>query len=213
MKSVGQHSFLENIRSKINRQSDRLVPQAPSPVAPRHPGSAETEIDTLIHEINALSGEARRMRRNLLDESLTGLVTSESIRKALLWETPFLKSLELNQKLENLGVEIVPVDSGVTRAAECELGITEVDFALPETGTLCLLADDHKPQITSLLPRIHLAIVDPQTIRPDIHQVMDEAKEERYLVFITGPSRTADIELTVALGVHGPQKLIAWIMD
>ena len=63
-----------------------------------------------------------------------------------------------------------------------------------------------------LLPRVHLAIVRPEMLRADMHQVFAEAKDSHYLVFITGPSRTADIELTVTLGVHGPKNLYVWMM-
>jgi L-lactate dehydrogenase complex protein LldG len=50
-------------------------------------------------------------------------------------------------------------------------------------------------------------------LRPDMHQVFAEAGASHYLLFITGPSRTADIELTVTLGVHGPKNLYVWMID
>jgi L-lactate dehydrogenase complex protein LldG len=96
--------------------------------------------------------------------------------------------------------------------AQCDLGVTEADVALPETGTLGLFSSSEKPRAVSLLPRIHLALVRPEAIRTDLHQVFAEARSQPYLVFITGPSRTADIELTVTLGVHGPQVLCVWVV-
>jgi L-lactate dehydrogenase complex protein LldG len=50
-------------------------------------------------------------------------------------------------------------------------------------------------------------------LRPDMHQVFAEGKDNNYLVFVTGPSRTADIELTTTLGVHGPKELFVWIVE
>src|SRR5512140_3294433 len=96
--------------------------------------------------------------------------------------------------------------------ALCDLVVTEADYLLPETGTLVLKSSALKPRAVSLLPRIHLAIVGPEILRADLHQVFAEAKDSNYLVFITGPSRTADIELTVTLGVHGPRNLFVWML-
>jgi L-lactate dehydrogenase complex protein LldG len=96
--------------------------------------------------------------------------------------------------------------------ALCDLGITTADYLLPETGTLVLTSSVEKPRGVSLLPRIHLAIVTPEMLRADLHQVFAEARNSHYLVFITGPSRTADIELTVTLGVHGPKNLFVWML-
>jgi L-lactate dehydrogenase complex protein LldG len=97
--------------------------------------------------------------------------------------------------------------------AACELGVTGVDAALPETGTLLLRSSPERPRVVSLLPRVHLAIFTPAVLRADLHQAFAETKDAGYSVLVTGPSRTADIELTLTLGVHGPKSLYAWVLD
>jgi L-lactate dehydrogenase complex protein LldG len=94
--------------------------------------------------------------------------------------------------------------------AECDLGITGADFALPETGTLGLRSTIEQPRTVSLLPRVHLSLIRTSCLNADLHHVLDEVKQAGYFVFVTGPSRTADIELTVTVGVHGPKTLYVW---
>ena len=109
-------------------------------------------------------------------------------------------------------MDLVSPNADKHEMAKCDLGITEADFLLPETGTLVLRSSAEKPRAVSLLPRVHLAIVRAEMLRADMHQVFAEAKDKNYLVFITGPSRTADIELTTTLGVHGPKNLYVWMV-
>ncbi len=91
------------------------------------------------------------------------------------------------------------------------MGVTGADAALPETGTLVLRASAEHSQVVSLLPRVHLAIVRPAALRADLHAVLDEVKGDARVHFVTGPSRTADIEKTLAIGVHGPKALYVWV--
>jgi len=143
---------------------------------------------------------------------LKTLITDQNIRKATVWETPHLRQLGIAEILNFLGVELISPNANKYEMAQCDLGITEADYLLPETGTLVLRSSDEKPRAVSLLPRVHLAIVTPAALRADMHQVFAETKDSNYLVLITGPSRTADIELTVTLGVHGPKNLYVWMM-
>lgn len=97
--------------------------------------------------------------------------------------------------------------------ASCELGVTGVDAALPETGTLVLTTSPERPRVVSLLPRVHLAILTGEALRADLRQAFADIRQEGYSVLITGPSRTADIELTLTLGVHGPKALYVWVLE
>lgn len=205
--------ILEKIRRSLGRQPGQPVPARPPVLPPRQAAGTAAEIDLLIKEINALSGVARRMDEASLDTALLALVQEQEVRKATLWPTPGLAHLNLVERLRGLDVEIIPHTAGKQVMAQCDLGITEVDFALPETGTLALLSSPEKPRAVSLLPRVHLAVMHPAALRADLHQVFADARLANYMIFITGPSRTADIELTTTLGVHGPRSLYVWVMD
>jgi len=202
---------LENIRRNLGRKAGSPLPPRPPIVPPRQMISIDNELDLLVSEINKLAGNAKRISCDAIGEHLAELVHTQEIEKAFLWKTPWLAELHLTDRLQSLGVEIIPNQVDRMALAQCDLGITEVDFALPETGTLGLLSSSEKPRVVSLLPRVHLALVRPSSLRPDLHEVFAEAKQKDYLILITGPSRTSDIELTVTLGVHGPKFLYVWV--
>jgi len=159
------------------------------------------------------SSPRQKLSASDIDSALKTLITEQNIHKATTWETPCLQQLQITNYLSALGVELISPNANKYEMAQCDLGITEADYLLPETGTLILHSSAEKPRAVSLLPRVHLAIVRPEMVRADMHQVFTEAKDKNYLVFITGPSRTADIELTVTLGVHGPKNLYVWMME
>lgn len=204
---------IENIRRSLGRTAQAPLSPRPAIYESRQPESPDSEIETFLKEIQKLSGVGQKLLPSEIDAALKALVQDQNIRKATAWETPHLKRLGVTEILNSLGVELVSLHASKHEMALCDLGITEADYLLPETGTLVLTSSADKPRAVSLLPRIHLAIVRPDMLRADMHQVFAEAKDQHYLVFITGPSRTADIELTVTLGVHGPKNLYVWMLD
>ncbi len=207
-----KNSVLNSVRLSLGRRPGDPVAERPPAPPFRKAGNPESEIALFLKEVAALSGSAKRVNEETLESSLEDLVQSEGVKKAVLGRTDDLAGLNLEEKLKALGVEITPQGAGKHALARCDLGITGADFALPETGTLGLLASPDCPRAVSLLPRVHLAVVRPSSFRPDLDRVFLEAMDRRYLVFITGPSRTADIELTVTLGVHGPKSLHVWVV-
>jgi L-lactate dehydrogenase complex protein LldG len=206
--------IMNRVRAALS--SSTRAPVAPLPVtarvAPRVAGDANAEIDLMLGEIAKLGGATRRIAtRDELHGALRDLVQAEHVRKATLWQTRALRDLGVTEMLAELDVAIVPPDADKRALAECDLGVTGADAALPETGTLVLRASPEHPQMVSLLPRVHLAIVRPSVLRADLHQVLDEVKGDKRVHFITGPSRTADIEKTLTIGVHGPKALYVWV--
>jgi L-lactate dehydrogenase complex protein LldG len=203
---------IENIRRALGRTAQTPLGPRPAIYEPRRPDSPDSEVECFLEEVRKLSGVAQTISPPQMESALKNLVTEQNIRKATAWKTPRLVQLGVSETLSSLGVELISPNASKHEMALCDLGITEADYLLPETGTLILRSSSEKPRAVSLLPRIHLAIVRPDMLRADLHQVFAEAKDSHYLVFVTGPSRTADIELTVTLGVHGPKNLYVWMM-
>jgi len=204
---------IDNIRRSLGRTGQSSLGQRPAIYPSRQAGSTDSEIQLFFDELKKLSGVGQRLAPSGIAEVLKTLVTDNNIHKATAWNTPRLQQLQITDHLSSLGVELVSPTAEKHEMALCDLGITEADYLLPETGTIVLHSSAEMSRAVSLLPRIHLAIVRPEMLRPDMHQVFAESKESNYLVFITGPSRTADIELTTTLGVHGPKELFVWMLE
>jgi L-lactate dehydrogenase complex protein LldG len=96
--------------------------------------------------------------------------------------------------------------------AAAEIGVTGCDAAIAETGSLVVLSGPGKPRAASLLPPVHLCVVRMDDLGPSMGEFFATRAADiaaaANCTFITGPSRTADIELTLTLGVHGPGEVI-----
>ena len=91
-----------------------------------------------------------------------------------------------------------------------DVGISNAQAAIAETGTLVLDSDCERHRLVSLVPPVHIAVVNASAIVETLSDALTLIQKKEIspaITFITGPSRTADIELTLAIGVHGPQEL------
>ena len=105
----------------------------------------------------------------------------------------------------------VDVEARATQAEDM-VGITGCFCAIAETGTLMLLSGPRTPAVTSLLPETHIAIVSAARIVRGMEDAWCLLRSELPAVphginFVSGPSRTADIEQTLVLGAHGPYRV------
>jgi L-lactate dehydrogenase complex protein LldG len=98
------------------------------------------------------------------------------------------------------------------QAARLHTGLTLADFGLAETGTLVLESTSEDRRLATMLTETHIAVLPVSRLKPEVGAIEEELhglmqSPPRYLAFITGASRTADIERVLTLGVHGPLEL------
>jgi L-lactate dehydrogenase complex protein LldG len=133
-------------------------------------------------------------------------------------------AVPVDTALEWRGIDLVPVvrDGSTSREElrekmrHADVGLTGTDYALAETGSLVILPRQGLSRLVSLVPPVHVALVRPEEVLESLHDLFLLRRLEykrrggemgSYLNFITGPSRTADIEQTLVVGVHGPKEV------
>lgn len=121
------------------------------------------------------------------------------------------------QAVAEVGSRISGLTVDVTRevAAASRVGISEMEWGLADTGTVVQDATDPALRLVSTLPEIHVALLPSGRILPGLADVVSRLDPGRvpYISFITGPSRTADIERVLTIGVHGPSRLVVVVHD
>ena len=146
---------------------------------------------------------------------LEKLLTDFAPKQALCWQHPLLDKMQLNdllathdiQQLNHDRLHELPEGEYRSLMLSAEIGISSVEYAVAETGTLAVCAKPGRERLASLAPPAHVAIVHSDQILPDLFDLFDRLGVEGLpsnLALITGPSKTGDIELQLTTGVHGP---------
>ncbi len=106
------------------------------------------------------------------------------------------------------------------RALQAGMGVSAADYAIAETGSCVVLPGAGVSRLVSLLPPVYVALVEPDRVLPSLDALfallgpaLAEGSARRYAGIITGPSRSADIEQTVTVGVHGPGEVHMVLLD
>lgn len=93
-----------------------------------------------------------------------------------------------------------------------DASLTSARSAIAETGTLILWPTPAEPRLMSLVPPLHFVLIDASTIHADFHSAMNAEGWQKEMptnaLLISGPSKTADIQQTLAYGAHGPRELV-----
>ena len=161
------------------------------------------------HELRALGGYFHPCSRVQVAEKVVEILHQHRIDQLLVWEADELSAGLLNL-ISKKGINLVhPTRDSMTDCSQVRAGLTGASAGIADTGSLLLLGGGGKPLTASLLPEIHIAILREEDIFEKLDTVLtqDKIKESPAAVLITGPSRTADIEMTLTIGVHGPGEL------
>jgi len=227
--SSDQSQVLADIRRALGRTAT-VQPTALDPfVEPLVANDVEALVARFGAELNAVSGNVYRLTSGsggFVEEVATGIFDicrSHGVTKVALSGAPLLTEGDLRNQLSDRGLAVLMTveteaaghEQLVAQLAECGAGVTAVDYAIAETGTIVLSSDERNALLVSLLPTIHIAVLRPMQISAGLSEVISKLNTERVgqqqscrsASFITGPSRTSDVELTLSIGVHGPKEL------
>ena len=224
--AVEAHHQTERVDEGRAPQPGNLQP--PASVTPTKPDSPR---DELVKQFAAELTQAGGLFYYAEDapsacEHLRKIVASASARRVIGWRWPVFQRIGLPELFAKAGVEFAedgaPGQSGDFTAAaiEADIGVTGAHFALAETGTLVMLSGTGLARTASLMPPIHVAIVESEQVIPTLDDLLSRintggspAGLSSAITLVTGPSRTADIELVLVVGVHGPQQLHVILLD
>ncbi len=212
-------AFLNRIREAAARGRAHRVhvnPDATHTAA--YVGGGDDPVASLLGEWIAVGGRGERVQGSAgLRTFLSGFLDNCPVASVIRWQHPLLEKLEVDRLLHQRQIKVCPWNELESQAAAerwpiafaADLGITSVDWAVAETGTLALCSHRGQGRVVSLLPPNYLAIIEPKQIVPDLFDLFERLEEQKLqlpsnVALVTGPSKTGDIELKLTTGVHGP---------
>lgn len=191
-------TFRESYQSKL--VDGKLAGRSSSKSSNAQSAASHTVTLTLsdvrfVQELTALGGHVLSTQNPTL--AVIEFLNSRGVKKIHL-EPNTLDELLLH----TAGIEF-------TRESDPQIlvGVTNAVCGLADTGSVLIVDGEGDPLKASLLPEVHIAILKSSDVLPSLPDAMNLVKNSSAAVFITGPSRTADIEMTLTIGVHGPKEI------
>ena len=186
-------------------------------------------IDILEKQCETIHTDFIRTTGENLGDAVRQVIDLYEGRSVVTWDDPRFQEFGLEASLEQWQADQLNVfkwdntnrEESVHRAEQADVGITFSDITLAESGTVVLFSGKGKGRSVSLLPETYIAIVPKSTIVPRMSQATREIHRrvasgeavESCINFITGPSNSADIEMNLVVGVHGPVKTAYIIVE
>ncbi|MFV1963799.1 MAG: lactate utilization protein C [Pirellulaceae bacterium] len=214
-----REAFLQRVQQAAEAGRSHRVSVTDHPDTVGYVGAGGTLHERFAAEVQANGGVAHVVDgREAARRVIVSLLPEPSPTSALCWKHGVLDGLGIDELLSNQNIvrhdvetlSRLPPDEQRRIMLSAEVGITSADLAVAETGSLVVCSSPGTERVTSLLPPFHIAVVEQRQIVPDLFDLFDELGKRGQdalpsnLVFISGPSKTGDIELHLTTGVHGP---------
>jgi L-lactate dehydrogenase complex protein LldG len=216
-------SAREEILKTLRSRRDGTI-SAPTPdftVVNERPWNAAEKLDRFQRMIESVHGEVHRVTDETWVDTLAELLGKRGARN-LLAPRKHAIGKELRESDNADLPELISYDQTIehwqpTLFNDVDAGITSTRGAIAETGSLILWPSADEPRLMSLVPPIHVAILEADQIFATFQEVLSLQHWSRGMptnaLLISGPSKTADIEQTLAYGVHGPKELIVLVIE
>jgi L-lactate dehydrogenase complex protein LldG len=148
---------------------------------------------------------------------LVAFLRQHPIKTVALSVSSLLDRLGIRPALQAAGLTVKTWDElTLDQMYEFDCGVTDVSWAVAESGTLVIKPTARQGRSMSLVPMYHIAFVEPTQFLPDMVDLFDRLADDpdrSNVILISGPSKTADIEMNVVTGVHGPNIVNAFILQ
>ncbi|MHB8910552.1 MAG: LutC/YkgG family protein [Syntrophales bacterium] len=150
-------------------------------------------------------------------EALLKLVEAAGVKKAVVVESPLQIAAGVTEALRSHGINVYTEPKDIAANADtADIGISGVEFGVAETGSVFQEGTAIATRLVTILPPLHVVFLPSANIVPGITEAFEIIAgnfNRGYVGFITGPSRTADIERVLTIGVHGPSRFAVIAVD
>lgn len=189
------------------------------------PDLAEADLVGLFtSRLEAVDAEWHRVPVAEAASTVAGIAAGHDAAGFMAWDAERLPAPGVADGLVGAGLRRVSglLDDSARRDQQLgyldlDLGVTAAEAGFAESGTIVLRSGEGRPRMASVIPLIHVALLPVDRIHRSLsHWAARHAAGIAHaanLVFITGPSRTADIEQNINVGVHGPRHVHVVILD
>jgi L-lactate dehydrogenase complex protein LldG len=220
---MNRETFFARVSAQLDRAGARLARREPAPL-PAAEAVGSALIARFCRELEQVGG-CVHVHSSLAELELALIEFAQTSGARSL--VSFGKSAFEPWRLERLWREL-PItawerggeDCAVNfraRAADADIGLSIAELGVASSGSLLFSCAPNRPRSVTLLPRSHVAILDAASLLPDLAAALRELSRRDLpassALFITGPSRTSDIENDLTLGVHGPAAVNVFLLD